>query len=65
MSGAVERANPRDLPAGLAGLCVALVAIGLASFVYGLVNDPATAWRAFHVNFIYYAALSQGGLCLA
>ncbi len=65
MSAAVERANPRDLPAGLAGLCVALVAIGLASFVYGLVNDPATAWRAFHVNFIYYAALSQGGLCLA
>jgi hypothetical protein len=65
VSAAVERANPRDLPAGLAGLCVALVAIGLASFVYGLVNDPATAWRAFHVNFIYYAALSQGGLCLA
>jgi hypothetical protein len=65
VSTAVERANPRDLPAGLTGLCGALVVIGLASFVYGLVNDPATAWRAFHVNFIYYAALSQGGLCLA
>ena len=65
MKAAVERADPRDLPAGLAGLCGALVAIGLACFVYGLVNDPATAWRAFHVNFIYYAALSQGGLCLA
>jgi len=65
VSTAVERADPRDLPARLVALCGALVAIGIACFVYGLVNDPATAWRAFHVNFIYYAALSQGGLCLA
>ena len=65
MSRVGERADPRGLPPGLAGLCGALIAIGLASFGYGLVSDPATAWRAFHVNFVYYAALSQGGLCLA
>jgi hypothetical protein len=60
-----ERANPRDLPVSLIGICVALVAIGLASFGYGLSTDPDTAWRAYHVNFIYWATLSQGGLCLA
>ena len=60
-----ERANPRDLPGSLIGICGALVAIGIASFAYGLSTDPDTAWRAYHVNFIYFATLAQGGLCLA
>jgi hypothetical protein len=60
-----ERANPRDLPNSLIGICGALVAIGIASFAYGLSTDPDTAWRAYHVNFIYFATLAQGGLCLA
>jgi hypothetical protein len=61
----LERANPRDLPMSLIGICVALVAIGIASFAYGLSTDADTAWRAYHVNFIYWATLAQGGLCLA
>ncbi len=61
----LERANPRDLPTSLIGICGVLVAIGLASFGYGLSTDPDTAWRAYHVNFIYFATLAQGGLCLA
>ena len=60
-----ERANPRDLPTSLIGICGALIAIGIASFGYGLSTDPDTAWRAYHVNFIYFATLAQGGLCLA
>ncbi len=60
-----ERANPRDLPGSVIGICGALVAVGVASFAYGLVTDPDTAWRAYHVNFIYWATLAQGGLCLA
>ncbi|MCH7645279.1 MAG: hypothetical protein IH974_10650 [Myxococcales bacterium] len=60
-----ERANPRDLPLSLIGICGALVAIGIASFAVGLTTDPDTAWRAYHVNFIYFATLAQGGLCLA
>jgi hypothetical protein len=47
------------------GLCAGLMAIGVLAFVAGLFTDPATAWRAYHVNFLYYAGLSQGGLCLA
>jgi hypothetical protein len=57
-----EQANPQELPAPLIGVCVALIAIGVISFFIG---DAATAWRAYHVNFIYFATLAQGGLCLA
>jgi Ni/Fe-hydrogenase subunit HybB-like protein len=65
VSAEVYRANPRDLPAALVGLCAVLVAIGVVAFAFGLVSDPGTAWRAFHVNFLYFAGLSQGGLALA
>jgi hypothetical protein len=60
-----ERANPRDLPGGLMVACGLLVAIGVLSFVAGLLTDPATAWRAYHVNFLYWAGLAQGGLVVA
>ena len=60
-----ERANPRGVPAVLLGTCGALVAVGLVSFLYGLASDPATAWRAYHVNFVYFAGLSQAALCVA
>ncbi len=58
-------ANPRDLPMVLVGACGALIAIGLVAFVGGLGSDPATAWRAFHVNYLYFGIMSQGALCLA
>jgi len=60
-----ERINPRGLPQPLASVCAVLAAIGAAAFLYGLTSDPETAWRAFHVNFVYYAGLAQGGLLLA
>ncbi len=60
-----ERANPRDLPSGLLAGCGVLVLIGVVAFGAGLVSDPATAWLAFHVNFLYWAGLAQGGLVLA
>jgi hypothetical protein len=41
------------------------VAVGAVAFVAGLMTDPETAWRAYHVNFIYFATLAQGGLCLS
>jgi hypothetical protein len=58
-------AVPRDLPTGLAALCAILVLIGVIAFAAGLVNDPSAAWRAFHVNFLYYGNLSLGALCLS
>ncbi len=64
-SAALQRANPRPLPGALTTVCLVLLAFGVAAFAFGLVRDPDTAWRAFHVNFLYYAAISQAGLVLA
>lgn len=61
----VERAHPRGVPAALAGACGALVLVGVASFLYGLSSDPATAWRSFHVNFLYWGCLAQGGVVIS
>jgi Ni/Fe-hydrogenase subunit HybB-like protein len=60
-----ERARPEALPRRLVSLCGALVAVGVVAFVAGLMTDPATAWSAFHVNFLYFGGLSLGGLVLA
>jgi hypothetical protein len=62
---AIERAHPRELPQPLTLVFWALTAIGLLAFVAGLVTDAETTWRAYHVNFLYFAGLSQGGLVIA
>jgi hypothetical protein len=60
-----EQANPRVIPRAWLGACLALVAIGVAAFAGGIATDPATAWRAFHVNYLYFGALAQGGVVVA
>jgi hypothetical protein len=60
-----ERVEPRGLPVGAAAVCGVLVLIGLVAFFVGLARDPATAWRAFHVNYLYFAGLAQAGIVLA
>jgi len=62
---AIERARPRELPQPLTLAFAALAALGVLAFLFGLFTDPATAWRAYHVNFLYFAGLSQGGLVIA
>jgi len=59
------QANPRDLPTTLVGLCAVLIVIGVISFIGGLMSDADTAWRAFHVNFVYFNTLSLGGLMVS
>jgi len=59
------QANPRELPGGLVALCAIFVALGVVAFVVGLLSDPASTWRAFHVNFLYFGVLSQAALVLA
>lgn len=65
MSGGSERANPRPLPVGPFFIAGFLAMIGVLAFVAGLMRDPAAAWRAFHVNTLYFGSLAQGGLVLA
>jgi Ni/Fe-hydrogenase subunit HybB-like protein len=64
-SAVLESANPRALPRALVAVCALLIAVGVGAFLAGLAMDAETAWRAYHVNFIYFAGLSQGGLVLA
>jgi hypothetical protein len=45
--------------------CGAAIAIGVAAFVLGLATDADTAWRAFHVNYLYFGSLAQGGIVVA
>lgn len=61
----VDRAQPRALPTAGLLLGASLGAIGIISFLLGLAVDAPTAWRAFHVNYLYFAGIAQGGLVLA
>ena len=36
----LERANSKGLPQPLAGICLALVALGITAFIAGLMRDP-------------------------
>ncbi len=60
-----EAANPRVLPRRAVAVCGLLVTVGVFSFLAGLASDADTAWRAYHVNYLYFATLSQGGQVLA
>jgi hypothetical protein len=61
----VDRASPRALPQPAATIAAALAVLGAACFAYGLATDPATAWRAFHVNTLYFGGIAQGGIIIA
>ena len=61
----VDRASPRALPQPAATVAAVLAALGAACFAYGLATDPATAWRSFHVNTLYFGGIAQGGIIIA
>jgi hypothetical protein len=65
MAASTLTANPRSLPMPVVAVCGLAIVVGVIAFVAGLNSDPDTAWRAFHVNYLYLAGLSQGGLVLA
>ncbi len=44
-------------------LFVALIIIGLAAFIYGIVGDhPEKAWQAYLINFLLWSAIAQGAV---
>jgi hypothetical protein len=57
--------STRGLPQPLGFVAAGLAGLGLLAFAGGLATDWDTAWRAFHVNFLFFAGLAQGGLVLA
>lgn len=62
---APEQASPRAIPGAALGVCGLLIAIGAIAFAGGLATDPTTAWRAFHLNYLYFGGIAQGGIVLA
>lgn len=61
----VDQASPRSLPKAPLALFGTLTVVGIISFLGGLVSDPETTWRSFHVNTLYFGAMSQGGLIIS
>ena len=52
----------KPLPKALTTACLVLAAIGALAFVVGLFIAPDRAWRAYHVNWLYFTALSSAGV---
>ncbi|MBW2584397.1 MAG: hypothetical protein JRE36_12635, partial [Deltaproteobacteria bacterium] len=44
-------------------LFIALVVIGGAAFIYGLISQhPERAWQAYLINFLLWSAMAQGAV---
>jgi hypothetical protein len=60
-----EQASPRPIPRALLGASGGLAVLGVIAFLAGLASDADTAWRAFHVNYLFFGTLAQGALVVA
>jgi Ni/Fe-hydrogenase subunit HybB-like protein len=58
----MQEAGPRN-GRSPALLCAALVAIGAAAFLLGVLGSrPERAWQAYHVNFVFWIGVAFGGV---
>jgi hypothetical protein len=55
-------ATSRPLPKGLTTASLTLAVIGAVTFLVGLFVAPDRVWRAFHANWLFFAALSSAGV---
>jgi hypothetical protein len=58
----VLAASSREIPKSLKTGLLAAFVLGALIFIAGLFVDPDRAWRAFHANWLFFAALSQAGV---
>ena len=58
----VIAATSKPIPKRLSTLALVLTVVGLLAFVIGLFVAPDRAWRAFHFNWLFWAALSSAGV---
>jgi Ni/Fe-hydrogenase subunit HybB-like protein len=60
----MTRSNPaRKISKTVLGIFALLVLVGLATFIFQLAGKhPERAWHAYHINFLLWSAIAQGGL---
>lgn len=58
----VVAASNREIPASLKTLTLALFGIGAIVFIIGLFVNPDRAWRAFHMNWLFFTGISSAGV---
>jgi hypothetical protein len=52
----------KPLPKALSTLALVLAVLGAVVFIVGLLVAPDRAWRAYHVNWLYFTVLSSAGV---
>ena len=58
----VLAASSREIPKSLKTATLASFVIGAVIFLIGMFVAPDRVWRAFHANWLFFAALSQAGV---
>ena len=58
----VLAASSKEIPKSLKTALLALFGVGALIFIIGIFIAPDRAWRAFHANWLFFAALSQAGV---
>jgi hypothetical protein len=61
----IRNPGPFEVSGGIKTLFLIFVAIGIASFAYGITQDPHRAWAGFLLNHFYFMSLGLGGLFIA
>jgi len=61
----IRNPGPFEVSGGIKTLFLIFVAIGIASFAYGVTQDPHRAWAGFLLNHFYFMSLGLGGLFIA
>jgi hypothetical protein len=56
----IEAVNP-----GLKTAIIALLAVGAIAFAVALMVNPARAWQAYYINWLFFFSIAQGGFMLA
>jgi hypothetical protein len=52
-------------PSALSKLALPALVLAVVGLGYGISGDATTFWRSFHVNYLYFGAIAQGGVVLS
>ena len=58
----VLAASSREIPKSLKTALLASLVIGAVIFIIGIFVDPEHAWSAFHANWLFFTAMTAGGV---